>query len=278
MYSKNMIQDQEIMKAFASNFMGGIVWVHFKDHVMGEKRYQLDRRINEFVTKIGEMSLKRHRTLKEGDVYYRARVGPDRNRRRKIGKTLEPLEPFKGMEMQVPDFGQRRAGRANAKGIGFLYLSSKEVIAIAEVRPWKGALVSVVEFSLVEDLKVVDLTSMLQEGKPIMWGDVPLEDLDPQQFFNGLWAQIDVEFAKPQSPDDSDISYVPTQIIAEAFRGSEAKGIIYKSAISDADGCNLVLFDESFAYQNKESAKIKEVVGINYKSVEFNENFAKANL
>ncbi len=49
-----------------------------------------------------------------------------------------------------------REGRANPKGIPYLYLATHEDVAMAEVRPWIGSNISLGRFLTTRDLCLVD--------------------------------------------------------------------------------------------------------------------------
>ncbi len=78
--------------------------------------------------------------LRVGERYYRGRTEKH---------TLE--------SMGAPREELASAGRANPWGIPFLYLAKDPETVIAEVRPWKGQRISIAEFELVEDVKIIDL-------------------------------------------------------------------------------------------------------------------------
>lgn len=255
--------NDEVKKKLASLFLAQITWSKFIKHVIGERRYQLKDGMRGFVDAIGEMSIPRHRTLKKGESFFRARIAYDHNELQTQKETVSSKRPFVGLEMQISPLEKRKAGRANANGVGVLYLASDEKTAIAEVRPWKAALVSVVRFDLVEDVKIVDLIDERKGEIPqSLWKEVD-ETLDRQLLYEHLWKLIDLEFAKPISIYDSELSYVPTQILAETFQQQGAGGVVYKSAMSDS-GYNLVLFEESMAEQDTDSANLKVVLNIAY--------------
>lgn len=257
-----MENQEEGIKKFASLLMAPLTWYQFKEHIIAKKRYQTD--YQKFIEAIGEMSVKRQRILTIDMEFYRARVGPDRNIRERKSNTLLPIKPYKGKEMQIPTIDKRRPGRANARGIGVLYLASDERTATAEVRPWKGALVSVAKFNLIQDVKIVDLTGKKGDVPSLLWLELA-SHMDLQLLYEGLWEQIDREFAEPISPEDSEINYIPTQILAEAFQKLGAQGIVYKSAMSST-GYNLVLFEENMAKQDEGSATLTEIIDIGYTS------------
>ena len=55
------------------------------------------------------------------------------------------------------------------------------------------------------------------------------------------WGDIGYAFSRPVTPDEPVTEYVPTQILAEAFRAHGFDGIVYRSLLGD--GLNVALFD-----------------------------------
>jgi hypothetical protein len=56
-----------------------------------------------------------------------------------------------------------------------------------------------------------------------------------------VWGEIAYAFSKPVTPKEPITDYIPTQILAEAFRGHGLDGIVYKSELGK--GYNVALFD-----------------------------------
>ena len=127
----------------------------------------------------------------------------------------------------VPTAEHSTDGRVSPRGILCLYLASNMKTALAEVRPWVGAYVSLAQFKLVRRCKVVDCRSTTG-GK-----------LDKDQA--KIWSDIASAFSKPVSPEEPHLGYVPTQILAETFRSEGFDGILYDSLLSK--GTNIALFD-----------------------------------
>lgn len=241
-------------------------WFLFKEHVMHKSRYQLTDRLNKFVHNIGQLSIGQQRTFKKGRTFFRARIGPSRTIRNinpKNRKTLMPIEAYKGKDMQAPPPEKNRSGRANARGIRCLYLADSTVSAIAEVRPWKGALVSIVEYELTKDIRIVDLRNSSSPSIPLIWA-LMSNVANEGKLIEYMWAEISQEFAIPISPEDSDWDYVPTQFLAETFIKFGGGGIAYRSAMSDTRGFNLALFDEKLVKQHPQNAVLKDIRGVKY--------------
>src|SRR5262249_39603654 len=68
------------------------------------------------------------------------------------------------------------------------------------------------------------------------------ESLTPEEIEKTVWSDINGAFSKPVERGDNSIEYVPTQILAEAFKRNGFDGIAYKSSYGE-DGLNVALFD-----------------------------------
>ena len=143
-----------------------------------------------------------------------------------------PLPP----DRMVPVRDRATEGRANPKGIPYLYLATKRDTALAEVRPWIGSLITVGQFRIKRRLKLINCTI----GDPkecVLLGS----ELSPKEREETAWAQINKAFARPVTPSDDSADYVPTQVLAEFFHANGFDGIGYRSALGS--GHNIVLFD-----------------------------------
>ena len=95
-----------------------------------------------------------------------------------------------------PRPGRATEGRANPKGIPYLYLASNRETALAEVRPWVGSHVSVGQFKIIRELKVVNCTTE-KKGSTFYF-----KEPSPKKREEAVWADIDRAFAKPVTPTD----------------------------------------------------------------------------
>jgi hypothetical protein len=138
----------------------------------------------------------------------------------------------------IPYFASE--GRANPKGIPYLYLATDKETAMSEVRPWLGSSISVGQFKTTKELHVIDC-SVRHASSTIFYFEEPNEEKRKVS----VWSNIDKAFAKPINPSDKVSDYVPTQILAELFKSKGYDGIVYKSALSTR--FNLALFDLEFA-------------------------------
>ena len=238
----------------------------FEKQVRHERRYFQDAKNKEFLEVVRETCRSRAKRLEQGSKFWRAQVGSgtrplwDEN-----GKVVDeipggPLPP----DRMVPHPSKVSEGRGNPRGIAYLYLSTKKGTAIAEVRPWVGAEVSIGVFEIVRELVVVDCRVGKEESYLYLEGPPPRERWDEL-----VWASIDRAFARPVEPGESGLAYAPTQILAELFLSEGYDGVGYKSALSD--GHNAMLFHISAA--NLIACYIHRVTQVSYDSNEIEQPY-----
>ena len=87
--------------------------------------------------------------LRAGQKFYRARYHPFQWNEIRV-------DSFSPEEMTAPPPEKATQGRLNLEGIPYLYVATDESTAIAEVRPWQGAAVSMAYLRLERDLRVVN--------------------------------------------------------------------------------------------------------------------------
>ncbi len=132
----------------------GELWWRLRTYLMHERRFLIkDERISYFIATIRETLLGLETKVSAGQTYYRARLDS--------GERTKPL-PKEEMGARPPE-KVTEGGRANPPGIPVLYLASDEKTAISEVRPWKGATVTVGTFKTTKELKLADLTDKFDD-------------------------------------------------------------------------------------------------------------------
>jgi len=144
-----------------------------------------------------------------------------------------PLDPTR----MVPLRDRAGEGRVNPKGIPCLYFSTDRDTAMAEVRPWIGSYVSVAQFIMLRDLKVVDCSA---EGGP-RTRSFPKKEPEPGKGGEGVWRDINWAFSEPVTRSDDVAEYAPTQVLAEAFRNAGYDGVAYGSKLGT--GKTIAIFD-----------------------------------
>lgn len=130
-------------------------------------------------------------------------------------------------------------GRANPKGIPYLYVATDKETAMSEVRPSLGAILSIGKFKPNKKLKIIDFS--VHQGKMKFF----LKESDDIKKSEAVWTDMDNAFSVPTSNTNYNSDYVPTQIIAEFIKSLGYDGIAYKSSLGN--GHNIVLFDLDMA-------------------------------
>lgn len=180
----------------------------------------------------------------------------------------KPYEP----QRMTPNPAVVKSGRLNPMGTAFLYLADKEETAIAEVRPWKGAKVSIGLFEILRECRVINCTEpgaprfhfgIDKDGKPLF----PTKDE-----WNGIvWDDISWAFAVPVDPFDSGLGYAPTQVLAEVFRDEGYDGIAFRSAMHP-EGMNLALFNLNAARLHE--CYLHDVDSVTYKTAHTGQQYS----
>lgn len=211
----------------------------FEKSVRRNYRFFRTQDDEDFLREVLTTATSRSKNIKQGQRLWRAQIGSEEEE--------DPGSPNcggdrpLGRQRMKPRRARATEGRANPRGIPTLYLSTSRETAIAEVRPWGEALVTLALFRTVRSLRVVDLTSTspLPKGNPYSpWRG---KDLPPAVREKLVWSDICRSFAEPTNRSDDVADYASTQIIAELFKKNRFHGIVYKSRLGR--GCNVALFD-----------------------------------
>jgi hypothetical protein len=133
----------------------------------------------------------------------------------------------------------KRGGRANPPGFIYLYLATEPQTAMAEMRPWIGECLSVALLKVEQDVQVVLCQAEIED--PFERISLSGAKLSSEKLDKYVWSDISTAFARPVNRDDAERDYVPTQILADAFKAEGFGGVVYKSRL--AKGLNVVLFD-----------------------------------
>jgi hypothetical protein len=223
-------------------------WREFQAYIRDESRYVLTPRWEQFLQALLATSDKREYVLKKNERMARARIGiMGKPRGIKPDESIRPL-PYE--EMIGPPREKAVEGRLNPSGIPYLYLANNKETAIAEVRPWVGAYVTVVYFKLTEDQRLIDLTKDFHKVRTLRKSP---KNHDGESKENLIWSEINQSFSEPVSPDDKVSQYVHTQYITEIFKRQGFDGVRYKSSLHKLGynylvfNPNAVKFDKSFA-------------------------------
>ncbi len=223
--------------------------------VQRSRRFIQDNKINQFLETVLETCSNRIVNVNKGTILWRAQLGNETTPMFRNGEVVAQEEkPFSDKRMK-PLHDQASEGRINPKGIPCLYLATERDTALAEVRPWIGALITVAQFEVTKDLRVVDCSKHCRHKAPYNLGD-----LNPAEIETLIWSYIDTAFSRPIQESDQKPEYAPTQIIAELFRVNGFDGIKYQSSLGK--GQNLSLFGLN-------CAKVKSCILYETEKIEF---------
>ncbi|MCP1289760.1 RES family NAD+ phosphorylase [Chromobacterium sp. S0633] len=237
------------------------VWMteygNFAHHVKVKQRYVWDQKTREFLDKVKAVLIEKEKVLQKGFHLFRAQIG------------IEPLDgehpprPF-DKDRMIPNAEYVGDGRANSRGIPVLYLAERVDTAISELRPWRGADISVAVFEIVRDLRLIDLRIQGPETHGNLWvdlnGNSPSEDVKNKMTLRS----VSDAFSMPVNRSDNAIDYVPTQIITEMLKNEGFDGVVFRSQFG---GANVVLFNSEDAKALSCTPYQVEEVTVAYKDI-----------
>jgi len=162
-------------------------------------------------------------------------------------------------EMGMPPKDLVSNGRANPKGISYLYSASNIKTAISEVRPFIDDTVTVVEFEVMVPLALVDLRNPKQTISPFALSEDDLSVIYQDMPFLVLLGD---ELAKPIVPRVADLEYLPSQYLCEFVKHIGFEGIVYRSSLAYGD--NFAIFQETKMNRKKTSDYRIDAVDVSY--------------
>lgn len=217
-FDRNSIEEEE--ERFEHS-----VWEEFKDELRYRNRFFPSKIIN--VMRLRQIFRLRTKKIRKGMIYYRARKS-----RKKLCTDA----------MGAPPSNQASAGRANPRGISYLYLGSDKITCEKEIKIKKGKY-TLGTMKLANSVKVVDLTSPYLVS-PFIFKDRIRSYLDNMEIMD-IYAR---ELANPADVKDPYFDYLPTQYICELMKKYRFDGILYRSSLFETpDHTNLALFDQNMA-------------------------------
>jgi hypothetical protein len=182
---------------------------------------------------------------------WRAQLGSCEVEVERDGTVYDETQAYPPTRMK-PRMRIGREGRINPKGIPCFYGATSRETAMAETRPWVGEVVSVGQFEVLEDVRLVDCSKNQSKRRWHPLIDKPigfdLSSLSSTEVEDVVWTDIDHAFSEPVTENDNLPDYIPTQILAEVFKAEGYGGIAYKSMLTE-DGYNLAFFDPSILKQ-----------------------------
>lgn len=207
-----------------SNTSDGLTdnWWHLKqliDVIKYESRFIMQEPYKSFIDSIVKMVREQFNSIIPADSkLYRARINKINFEKREDEKI-----PFIRDKMGTPLQHLTISGRINPEGIPYLYCAGELDTAGAELRPWKGAYLTIGEVEIKRNITIADLTL---ECKDENW---KLFFYDFADMFSMQW------------PPELKLNYLVTQYFSEHFKSVGFRGIKYKSEFN-VGGNNYSLF------------------------------------
>jgi len=172
-----------------------------------------------------------HRSAKisRGSYFFRARINPT--------QTPTSPRPLTRTKMSAPPLDLAAAGRLNPEGIPYLYLASDSYTAVAEVRPWVGAQLTLARVKIDQNIEIIDFMNETPVGRP-PGARFPGSESGAELIWRELLSYV---MSMPLQPNHS-VRYVPTQYFAEVPKANGFGGVKYKSSLNPK-GFNLAIFN-----------------------------------
>lgn len=210
-----------------------LIWDEIKTQVKEKSRFFTS------LTCFDNLQLIQHNLiLPTGTNLFRARVIPSGK------KNLDTNE------MGCPPAALTPAGRANPLGIPYLYLCQQEETCYYEVRALYLDRLSIGTFNVINNLKIIDFTKKMS----LYVANTMSSDLAIEISKFKLIQRISKDLSKPLRRFDTELEYVPTQLICEFCKLNEIDGIRFNSSLHEG-GVNVVLFDANSA----QCVSVKEI-------------------
>ena len=260
-------------------FGDSLDYLAFSTETVNFRRFRLSERSEAFINAIRESAIGHQTEISSGTTLYRAQLGAERKMEIPLAEHLgefslfESIRPFSPERMK-PLPHSAMEGRVNPKGIPCLYLADRADTAMSEVRPWRGAFVSIGTFKTTRDLMLVDCTKKIA-GPPRVIIDLAPQLATAERLESENWFAIATAFAVPVTDADNKAQYAPTQMLAEVFKTLGFDGIKYQSLLTDDVTCGF-----SYALFNLNDADLVDCNLCEVKSIthEFSEARTSLNM
>ncbi|QLY40728.1 RES family NAD+ phosphorylase [Hujiaoplasma nucleasis] len=210
-----------------------------KEYFKNKNRYIYEKHIVSILDDLKEMFDKHSVVMEQGTILYRSQIGSEWVEENGNGQLL----PYNKARM-YPRKRLAREGRANPKGIPYLYLASDTETSLNEVRAWPGQEVSTCTFTSEKELRLVDLSKKRESGLASMVINIKKGKIMSKDSNDNLLGEINQAFTTPVRNSDDSSDYVVTQIISELIKTEGYDGIVYNSYFTKS-GKNIVIFDSS---------------------------------
>lgn len=238
----------------------------FYDLVTLDRRFNLPLEAVGFLDRV--VSLLEDMEFEKGKILFRAQLGGD-SVRYFVDETLEVMgvQAF-GSSRMVPDAQKCDAGRFSIKELPALYFADKQDTAIKEVRPWRGAEISIAIFSTKQQFKMAVVPfsrwgffEQIKEHSGMVLNESSLN--------KKAMAYVYRWFSAPNTSVNEEQNYIVTQIIAERIRLEGYDGILFESVANPPEIAGLFFcppkndpqqyFPSIVEFQHCDMVRVKEL-------------------
>lgn len=220
-----------------------LTWNKFKDEIRNTNRFFIQNTLDFEALK--SIFASYSRSYPKNKSFFRARASD------KLGLEKEKMGRPPGI-LATP-------GRANPKGISYLYLANDIKTTLYEVRASIYDYVTVAEFLLKEEINLISLRHSER------WSPFQLDDINKYLLYEQFVMSLHNDLKKPLRRQDSELEYLPTQYLCELIKSLGYDGVEYGSSMNP-QGFNIALFSD--AKVECISSTVYEVSSITY---DFNE-------
>ena len=234
-------------------FNSSFVWNNFVDEIKNRNRFFPSKKFQEYIKMLLDLNI----TTSYNTEFYRARlIKPYQYVNMHITKTDEAnnrsgIYGLSREEMHAPPSEVVDDGRANPKGISYLYLANDPQTACSELRPTVTDSISISKFILEKNLNIISLNNINLEK---------YNEPEKTKIFHFL-KNVFSSFTMPTNEQNS-VVYAPSQYIAAYLQSNSIDGIQYASSSNmQIKSFNLVLF-------NPKNAKCVDEYGEVYRCIE----------
>ena len=203
-----------------------INWDVFVREIKFKNRFFIENKIN--LTLLEELFKRNEKPYKKGKIFHRARI-------------CDGEQMYDKERMGKPPVEKSTAGRANPKGISYLYVSNDWETTLYETRASLYDYVTIAEFKISKDINVLNLRDT-SKISPFTLDDDIGEYLKHKKYLS----KLEKELSKPIRRQDSELDYLPTQYLCEFIKSVGFDGVEFRSSLNP-NGYNLAIFnDDSF--------------------------------
>lgn len=203
--------------------------------------------------------------IEKGSLLYRCRIVTNK---KDTGK--EPnFYGYSAKDSFVPPPNVTKDMRANYRYIPYLYCTNNPYIALVEVRPRLGSLVSIATIEVNKPIRLLDFTI---QNKPSKMSE-------PKK---NLFLDLSLLYSSPVTDTDDILDYIPTQYIAEYVKSKGYDGIAFSSSLVPEvnkiypERYNIVIFNYNKCFVKK--SNLITVLGINFDSEQVDNDTDKINV